>query len=208
MKKLFSLLFWMLLTSISFAQTKEDIFRKETPITWLGIDFSEARYIGDPGTVDGYEMKVLFDKINQLILAEPDKYNLRKSFYKSYVTPNLSVVNAVNSKIDESKLLSNDNNDITRINADMVQLMVNRYKFENINGIAVVFIMESMNKNTSHASMWVAFVNTSNNKVLLTSRLVGKSGGFGFRNHWAGSVLKVLELIRAKQYKAWQKGKS
>ena len=207
MKKSVLLVLWMLMITVSFAQTKEDIFRKETPLTWLGIDFSEARYIGDPGTVDAYEMKGLFDRINQLILAEPDKYDLRKSFHKSYITPNLSIVNAVNSKIDETKLLSNDNNDISRINADMVQLMVNKYKFENINGIAVVLIMESMNKNTSHASMWVAFVNTANNKVLLTSRMVGKSGGFGFRNHWAGSVHKVLELIRAKQYKAWQKGK-
>jgi hypothetical protein len=207
MKKSVLFVLCMLMAVVSFAQTKEDIFRKETPITWLGIDFSEARYIGDPGTVDGYEMKVLFGKINQLILAEPDKYDLRKSFHKSYITPNLSAVNEVNSKIDETKLLSNDNNDITRINADMVQLMVNKYRFENINGIAVVFIMESMNKNTGHASMWVAFVNAANNKVLLTSRLVGKSGGFGFRNHWAGSVHKVLELIRAKQYKAWQKGR-
>jgi len=207
MKKFRCLLVLMLLASTLVAQTREDIFRKETPVTWLGIDFSEARYIGDPGTVDAYEMKGLFGKINQLMLAEPDKYDLRKSFYKSYITPNLSIVNNLNTGIDESKLMSNDNNDITRINADMVQMMVNKYKFENINGIALVLIMESMNKNTSQASMWVTFVNASDNKVLLTSRLVGKSGGFGFRNHWAGSVLKVLDLIRSKQYKAWQKGR-
>ena len=207
MKKFRCLLVLMLLASTLVAQTREDIFRKETPVTWLGIDFSEARYIGDPGTVDAYEMKGLFGKINQLMLAEPDKYDLRKSFYKSYITPNLSIVNNLNAGIDESKLMSNDNNDITRINADMVQMMVNKYKFENINGIALVLIMESMNKNTSQASMWVTFVNASDNKVLLTSRLVGKSGGFGFRNHWAGSVLKVLDLIRSKQYKAWQKGR-
>ncbi len=207
MKKFRCLLVLMLLASTLVAQTREDIFRKETPVTWLGIDFSEARYIGDPGTVDAYEMKGLFGKINQLMLAEPDKYDLRKSFYKSYITPNLSIVNNLNAGIDESKLMSNDNNDITRINADMVQMMVNKYKFENINGIALVLIMESMNKNTGQASMWVTFVNASDNKVLLTSRMVGKSGGFGFRNHWAGSVLKVLDLIRSKQYKAWQKGR-
>jgi hypothetical protein len=207
MKRVILLLFVVAVFGSVNAQTKEDIFRKETPITWLGIDFSEARYIGDPGTVDTYEMKGLFDKINQLILAESDKYNLRKSFNKSYITPNLSLVNELNAKIDESKLLSNDNNDISRINADMVQLMANRYKFENINGIALVFIMESMNKNTSQASMWVTFVNATNNKVILTTRMVGKSGGFGFRNHWAGSIYKVLDLIRAKQYKAWQKGR-
>lgn len=207
MKKFRCLLVLMLLASTLVAQTREDIFRKETPVTWLGIDFSEARYIGDPGTVDAYEMKGLFGKINQLILAEPDKYDLRKSFFKSYITPNLSIVNNLNTGIDESKLMSNDNNDITRINADMVQMMVNKYKFENINGIALVLIMESMNKNTGQASMWVTFVNASDNKVLLTARMVGKSGGFGFRNHWAGSVHKVLELIRSKQYKAWQKGR-
>ena len=207
MKKLFMICFWLLNATVVWGQTKEEIFRKETPITWLGIDFSEARYIGDPGTVDAREMKGLFDKINQLILAEPDKYNLRKTFNKSYITPNLSIVNALNAGIDESKLLSADLNDNTRINADMVQSMVSRYKFENINGMALVFIMEAMNKNTSQASMWVTFINTSNNQVIHTARLSGKSGGFGFRNHWAGAVHKVLELIRNKQYKAWQKGK-
>jgi hypothetical protein len=197
----------LVLPGISNSQTRDDIFRKETPITWLGVDFSEARYLGDPGTVDAGEMKNLFSRINQLILAEPDKYNLRKYFSKSYITPNLSTIDKINGSIDESKIISSDYNDFSRLNADKIQLMVNKYKFENINGIALVVIMEAMNKTSSQASMWVTFVNSSNNKVLLTSRITGKSGGFGFRNHWATSILNVFKAVQSKHYRAWQKGK-
>lgn len=190
------------------AQTKADIFRKETPITWLGIDFTEARYLGDPGTVSPSEMKNYFYRINQLILAEPDKYNLRKAFNKSYVTPNLSIIDDLNNRIDENQIMSSNYNDYVRLNENKIREMVKLYKFNNINGIAVVIIMEAMNKTSSQAAMWVAFINTADNSLLHTSRVTGKSGGFGFRNHWAGSIYNVLELVRGRKMKEWQKGKS
>ena len=55
------------------AQSKSELFKSETPATWMGIDFSEARYLGDPGTVSTYEMKQLFSKINFITVSESDK---------------------------------------------------------------------------------------------------------------------------------------
>lgn len=189
------------------AQSKEDIFKKETPTTWLGIDFSEARYLGDPGTLDGYEMKDMFYRINMLIISEPEKYNIAKAFYKAGVTPNTSVADAINGKVDESKIISSDYSDFTRLNEDKIKAMVKKYDMKDTKGLALVFIVEALNKTANQAAIWVTFVNASNKEVLLTERMLGKSGGFGFRNFWAASVLKIFEDVQSKKYKSWQKNK-
>ncbi len=56
------------------AQTKADIFLFETPISWLGVDYSDKRYIGllDVSTsqLDDYAKS-----INDIIVQEPKKSN-------------------------------------------------------------------------------------------------------------------------------------
>ena len=130
----------------SSAQTKGDIFKQDTPVTWLGVDFSEARYFGDQGTVSGNEMKYLFSKINYLILSEPDKYNLHKTFSKFNVTPNIEMVEKVNGSIDASKIVSYNYGEFNRLDAEKIQEIVSNYKTENVKGLALIFIMEGMNK--------------------------------------------------------------
>ena len=57
-------------TNHAKAQTVKDIFTDATPITYLGIDFSNSKFYGDPGTVDGNEMVDLLKKINDVIVFE------------------------------------------------------------------------------------------------------------------------------------------
>ena len=188
----------------SNAQTKADIFKKEIPMTWLGVDFSEARYFGDEGTVSATEMKTLFSKINYLIQAEPEKYNLPKLFYKSSVATNLLIVRQRNDSINESKIIVYDQAELNRLDTAKVIDLISHYEMGNVKGLAVVFFMEGMNKTTEQASIWVTFFNADDKKVLLTARITGDAGGVGFRNHWATSALEVMKKIYSKEYKKWQ----
>lgn len=187
------------------AQTIDDVFLPETPITYLGIDFSEARYLGDPGTVSREEMKVMTLKINYLIIAEPEKFDLRKTFSKNTVKPNLSLTTRINDHIDPDKIISYNYDDYNRLTADSIKEIISRYKLEDAKGVGLVFIMEGMNKTAEEAAMWVTFINMADGTVLFTKRVTGRAQGITFRNHWTGAVYSGLKGIYSKEYKQWQK---
>ena len=41
--------------------------------------------------------------------------------------------------------------------------------------------------------------------LLLSERMVGKPGGFGFRNYWAKPVSNIIRDIKKRRYKKWKK---
>jgi hypothetical protein len=67
-----------------------------------------------------------------------------------------------------------------------------------------MFIMESMDKSSKQANMFVTFVDMASRKVLFTERMSGEAGGFGFRNYWVRPVSEVIEKIQKRKYKEWR----
>jgi hypothetical protein len=67
-----------------------------------------------------------------------------------------------------------------------------------------VFIVEGLNKPGAKGSMYVTFIDMATKKVLFSERMVGKAGGFGYKNYWAKSVFEVLEDIQKSKYKEWK----
>jgi hypothetical protein len=190
--------------SITHAQNSGSIFIKETPITWLGIDFSEAKYFGNPGAETSDDMKALYLKINYLVVSEPSKYNIAKCIYKKQVSNNLLPVEEKNRKMDHTKIISFNTADLNRLNTQIIDSMVANYNYGNTKGIGLVVIMETMDKSQEEAIMWVTFVNTETRKVIFTSKVSGKASGIGFRNHWAATIDEVFRTVYSKEYKKWQ----
>lgn len=213
MKKHLSLAVNLLFVMISFglsesalAQNNSKIFDYNVPAVWLGVDFSEARYI--PGAEDntsGNNLKEVFERINGVIVNEPDKYKLKNRFYKQEITDDLSTVSAINEKINPANIVSESSADYTRMDEAFIKKMVGKYKIKKQDKVGIVIIMEGMNKRLPQASMWVTFIDLSNHQVLLTKRMTGKPGGFGLRNFWASSVSKVLEEVEKSAYNKWKK---
>jgi len=81
--------------------------------------------------------------------------------------------------------------------------MVKKYSFKENNGIGFVLIAEGMSKGREEGSYWATFVDMSNKEVILTKRITGKAGGFGFRNYWAGSLKSVFKTMK-KDFKHWE----
>jgi hypothetical protein len=185
------------------AQTTKDIFLSETPITYIGIDFSKAKLIGD-AAADAYDIKNhLYSAMNQVVVNEPKKYDLNKALSKTTVTPFIDISEAVNSKSVMDSIKSSDKADFQRFSAATIDKMIQGYDFKGKTGIGLVFIMEAMSKPEEKGAIWVTFVNMSTHKVLLTERMLGDAGGFGFRNYWVHTVLDVIEEIGKKKYKQW-----
>jgi hypothetical protein len=165
----------------------------EKNITWFGVDFTLARFTlvtEDPAAIVSTSLKA----INTLILAEPDKYNLKKFFSKSEVTPDVDMVNERNSKIDPTILVVPDKYTIT---PEDVKKVINSYDTKGKTGTGLVFVAENLHKVEEIGSYYVVFFDMASKEIIDSERKVAKAAGIGFRNYWTGSVYNVM--------KAWLK---
>ena len=177
------------------------------PLTWLGLDFSGVKYIGDAMTVEPAEMKGLFTRMNELMLKESDKYDLAEAFHRTgKVTYSYNVAEKVNEKIDPATLITSDIGQRNRFNVEKINSMVSNYTLpEGSQGVGLVFVMEDLVKPKEEAVFWVTFVDLASKKMLYTEKIAGTAAGFGFRNHWAGGVHDALKTIKSRKYAEWKK---
>ena len=186
------------------AQNASSLFNNsKVPVTWMGVDFTQVKVLGETGTVSAVEMIDLFGKINDLIINESEKYNIREALRRTEVPYDLDAVTKANAGIDPDELISNKSGDKGRVSEETIAKAVKKYT-SKAEGAGLVFFMETLDKPIEKAVMWVTFFDLGSGNVLLTEKLEGKAQGFGFRNHWARPVYNVLKDIEKKRYDAWK----
>jgi hypothetical protein len=202
----FSILF-ICASTITFAQTKDDIISGKADITFLGLDFSQTKFIGDAtqfkeaGAVTNNEFR---DKYapgwNELFINEQKKYDVAKAIdYKKDITYALDVTDKNNSAIKKPDFFSNDLGDYKRLTADKVAAIVKKYNFRGKTGVGLIIFVEGMSKGKEEAGAWVAYVDMKSKKVLITGYVTGEPGGFGFKNYWAKAFLSILKNAKPKK---------
>lgn len=180
-------------------------------MVWYGLDFSNAKFvgqftnIGDNSGGSGYELR---DKHipawNNLILNEPNKFNIRKSFRKSNVFNQLEVVNARNSKIDADKAVSFNTYKWENEKA-IIEKTISEYTGgEKKEGLGVVFIIESFDKMANLATIHVTLFDIATKKVMVTEKFVEVPVGVGVRNYWAGAFAKIFKAIDTQKINDWK----
>lgn len=211
MKKFNALFLFSIFGISAIAQnTAKDVFTKDQ-IVWYGLDFSKAKMIGafDQGAgaapASGSEIKAKYIPTwNTLILNEAPKYDLKRTFRKTEVYKDLSVVEKSNSKIDPDDFLTFNDYKFNNSNS-IIETIINNYvNGDKTEGIGVVFIVEYFNKNETKASYYVTFFDIATKKVLFTEHMTGKAGGIGLRNYWARTIKDVLDQIDEGTYKSWK----
>lgn len=209
---LFLVLFFCSSSRSLTAQTIKDVFTSsKTPILYLGIDFTQTRLIGE-ASVKGIDMRdKYFPELNELVINEPQKYDLKKAFNKTTISNDLGIVTKRNIKINAEDIISKRSSDYSRLKEEDINKLVSEIDFEQKKGIGLLFIVEGMKKgerkgDDSNSSIWVTFVDMGTNKVLMTERVEGMtSGGFNFRNYWAYTIYNVIYNIDKKYYRWWKK---
>jgi hypothetical protein len=199
----------ILLSLFSKAQTTDDVFNSSKPITWLGIDFSDVRFIGpasgwgEVSTKSSGEMRdKYFPEWNNLILREPKAFKMEDAVDRSTIEMYTDAINKVNEKMNKKEIFTESSSDYKHLKEADIRDMVKKYELKGKSGIGMVLIAEGMNKNLEEGSYWVTFIDMSSKKELYTTRVIGKAGGFGFRNYWAGSVKSVFKTMK-KEFKKW-----
>jgi hypothetical protein len=206
MKRLLQLTFLCLMTTQLFAQnTMSDLFNGTAKLTFLGLDFTQAKYIGKIGFTDPVAIKNQhMVSWNNLIELEAKKFSLQKAFalkdeqYKSKVEDMVKLNKTVNIE-------DNITDDAYAITEDQVKKSISRYSLSEKDGIGLVYVVESLNKTDEKLYAWVTFIELATKKMLYTEKVEGKAGGMGFRNFWAGGVYKINDAIDSKLYKKWSK---
>ncbi len=191
------------------AQTKADIF-SSAPITWLGLDFTHLKFIGsaaqfkDAGVITNSDMRSkYFPGWNNLFIAEQKKYDVAGAVHRDNVSYATDITQGANDK-STAEYFTDKADDYQLLTTDMISTLVAGYDFKGKTGIGLLFFVDGMSKDKVEASMWVTFVDMAGKKVLLTNRMTGSAGGFGFRNYWAKSFYNVLGDVE-HDFKKWGK---
>lgn len=184
----------------------QDVFDYQQPITWLGLDFSELKLVRSDEAVTDQELQTkYFPGWNELILNEPKKFDIAKATDRSSVENDIDAVTAVNEKAKPG-FITDDSKAFQHLDNTRIRQMVKKYNLKGKSGIGLVFIVEGMDKTRKEAAVWVTFINMATREVLVSQPVTGDSGGFGFRNYWAGSFNKILKALPANMQK-WKKAK-
>lgn len=181
------------------------LFDGKTKVVFLGLDFTQAKFIGQDGFKDAYKLKTYYlANWNALLEEEYAKYNLPlnalKARHYETNTSSLMVLNDDIKKIEERII-----NGSYYIDERTVQKSIRKYKYSYNKGIGISFVVESFNKSQEKSVIWVTFINLANNSLLYTERMEGEASGFGLRNYWAGSISDIIEQIRTSRYKVWKR---
>jgi len=200
--------FLLLIGSSVFAQTnKNAIFGDD--VVWYGIDYSKAKFTGEFSNYQGTGpksevlLKQTIPQWNMIVIKEGNKYDVGKYFKKSHVFNDLGSVIKHNEGIDETKIVSY--NDYKFENPDeTVAKIVSEYSGEKTEGLGLVFIVESYNKLKESATYYLTFFDIATKQILYAEKISETSSGFGLKNYWASTILKVMKDVEQYKYASWK----
>jgi hypothetical protein len=206
LRMMFAALLFCGLTPTTQSQTLKDVFtNSESPLVYLGIDFSKTRVM-DQGNADDIRNR-LYGSINQLVVDEFKKFEIKEAFRKSSVENYISAVSDKNGKANLSEIISNNSNDFNRLKEADIAAAVKGLDIKGKDGVGLVFVMEAMRKidKKGDIAIWVTFIDLKSKKLLMTERMeVKATGGFGFRNFWASAIKETIDDIDKKKFKEWK----
>jgi hypothetical protein len=208
MKKRFFVLLLIHVALIANAQTIQDLFRPDAQVTWLGIDFSHVKLIGnfaeffDAGVKSTWKIRdIYFPRWNAIILEESAKYDVRGMLRKDEIRYDLDMITGINAQTPLGDLEAYNT---VRFSEEEIQSFLRQYDFKGREGIGIVFIAECLNKNSLEAWYHFVAIDMRTGVILLHDRLRGQPSGVGLRNYWANSVHKVIRNIRDYYYWEWK----
>lgn len=177
----------------------------QTKITWLGIDFSHVKLIGDfnqfaeAGHKNVAQIQTkYFPSWNMLFINEPEKFDIKKALRKEEVFNDLDMLLQKNQATPSDSFISYNSPQYTQ--QDIIRF-VNEYALEGKEGTGVLLLAESLNKGEEAGVFHFVAIDMKTKTILVQQSFKGKPGGFGIRNYWASAIESVLHQIKKKKFK-------
>lgn len=203
------LIAFALSASSAIAQSSKDVFDPEVKLTWIGLDWTKTRIVGDAAAKADQIVEKNFVEVNQKVVNEYKKFDVAKAFRRSEVSTDIGPVNKRTTKIDADNLLSDNSDDYQHLKPEDIATLVKGFDFNGKTGIGIVWFVEGINKTKKELSAYVTLVDMKAKKVLFTERMTGKMGGkfgvaFGYANMYLSGVKSILDDIEKDKYKEWK----
>lgn len=157
------------------------------PFCVYGVDFSQVKICG--AAESSFEFADAFQRINMLLLSEPEKYNFERFLHSPVATVDIEPVRQNNATGDYATQFNRE----IKIGEAELQALVNGYELDATEGTGVILVALLLDKTQAKAAYDVIFFDVPTRKLLAVYRMSGKAGGFGLRNYWARSVYEVLK---------------
>jgi hypothetical protein len=191
------------------AQSAEGLFgASDTKITYLGIDFSHVKLIGnfaeffEAGRKNTMEIRdVYFPRWNMVVVNEREKYDISGMLRKNSVYYDLDMIMSVNAGTALDSLESL--NEVVFTEED-ISRFVSGYDLSGKQGIGIVFIAESLNKSSQLAVFHFVAIDMGTGQVLFQRRLRGEPQGFGLRNYWINALYRIINNIKNYYFDEWR----
>jgi hypothetical protein len=194
-----------------FAQnTAKDFFTSKNMV-WYGLNFTEAKMVGQfdqgmgAGTATPQALKTKWmSGWNGLVMKEPQNFKLKEAFHKDEVFYDIGPTEKMNQEMKTDDLMSYNTFTFKDPQAAVNNVVSKLTGGEKTEGLGVVFVVESFNKNMEEASVYVTIFDIKTKKVLITEKVVGKPMGVGLRNFWAGAIKAIIKQIDNEYYGKWK----
>lgn len=209
MKKLLFILLLISAATGIHCQTTSDLFQQnEFRVTYLGIDFSHVKLIGnfaeffEAGGKNIMEIRdTYFPRWNMVVVNEREKYDIAGMLRKPDVFYDIDMITAINSRT-ELEGLESLNTDI--FTEEDIRQFVSQYDLQGKEGIGVVFLAECLNKSSVEAVFHFVALNMETGEILFQRRLKGIPNGFGLRNYWINSLYRIINDVKLYYFKEWK----
>lgn len=209
MKKSNIIIALLLVSTYGQAQSVKDLFeRSDVSVSYLGIDFSHVKLIGnfsefaEAGRKNVMEIRdIYFPRWNMVVVNERDKYDLAGMLRKSDIYYDIDMMSVINSqtRLDEMEAMNSVN-----FSDEDIASFISQYDLSGKNGIGIVFIAECLNKSAEVGIFHFVAFDMKSSKVLFHRRLHGDPNGFGLRNYWINSLYHIINNIKFFYFDEWR----
>ena len=188
--------------------TFKNFLSGELRVAFLGIDLSEAKFIGDEIDWPGVDfIKSINPAWNNLLAYDLRKYRI--------------LPRALRLKSESVEYYHNictiHNNELTfkdaivpvwqseGLNDDKIQLTLNTYDFAGLTGVGLMILIESFDAKNKIGRMTFTFLDLDTHKIIYSEKMSGFPGGTGPRKYWVETVHDVISQVQEIKYKEWKK---
>jgi hypothetical protein len=175
--------------------TLKDLFEQHTFI-WYGIDYSHTSFVGN---FAGKDLRDYYHGWNRLPVEESKKYNVARSLHKVEASFDIDGVEQINWKTEPN--ISDTDSLLTKTE---IANMVANYQGKQQEGIGLVLMAESYNKELNVGSHYAVVFDIASKKVLISQRFSAPPGGLGIRNFWGFSIYNALNML-SDSYTKWKR---
>jgi hypothetical protein len=169
-------------------------------ITFLGLDYTAAVFIGSNGFNDPAALKPLTHSWNSLFITEHNKYNVQK-WFNVLTTVSLKVVDKRNSQTDFTGRITDKLSELPHLTRSDLTAIISGYPDFTKEGVSLVFIVDAYDKATATAYYHFVFIDNLTKTILLSYPVTGTAGGGGLRNYWANACYEAI-IKGGKQFSA------